>query len=437
MLDRLSLLFPDMKSPMCKVVCLFLGQLLFVLSSAVVLAEPIGREITVPLDYNRPELGSARLYFEFGAPFVRTKPTVFIIADGQQFYVRRGAIQQLQKDLFGDEFNVVGIVSRGATPAFVKAALDQKGKTDWSKAWRIFNSDQWISDINEVRKNVVGANGKILLYGRSGGAYLVHQYLTRYGGNVTRVYTQSPVNPALNRELRIDIDRFWEELGKQDAELQPLLKSALAKHPEQRIPVLIALQRQHFFLSADALPAARAELIRAIERGDMQFLEQARKDYQVDDILRLHESGESIPQIVRVLELIYPSGAYDRLSNRGSIYPLLETQFHFQAPLINLLRQGVVRIPEFDFSALHKLTTEVFILAAQRDEAVDYRTSIALAHNYPRHELFIADDNHVFTTLNESGMTKQLLRSFLKYGLTSQQFREAIKKAEPNRWVER
>lgn len=426
-----------MNSPMCKLVWLFVGQFLLALSSAVAFAEPIGREIRVPLDYNQPALGSARLYFEFGAPFVRTKPTVFLIADGQQFYVRRGALEQLQKDLFGDEFNVVGIVSRGATPEFFKAAVDQNGKTDWSKAWRIFNSEQWIGDINEVRKNVVGANGTILLYGRSGGAYLVHQYLTRYGGHVTRIYTQSPVNPALNRELRIDIDRFWEELGKQDPELQPLLKSALAKHPEQRIPILIALQRQHFFLSADKLPPARAELIRAIERGDVKFLEQARKDYQVDNILRLHETSESIPQIVRVLELIYPSGAYDRLSNRGSIYPLLETQFHFQEPLINLLQKGIVRIPDFDFSALHKLTTEVFILAGRRDEVVDYRTCIALAHNYPRHELFIADDNHVFTTLNESGMTRQLLRSFLKYGLASPQFREAIKKAEPHRWVER
>src|ERR1700687_4165061 len=82
-------------------------------------APPLGQTITVPLDYKTPNLGSRSLYFEFGAPYEGTKPTVFIIADAQQFYVRRGEVPNLQRALSGDAFNVIGIVGRGSSQEFI------------------------------------------------------------------------------------------------------------------------------------------------------------------------------------------------------------------------------------------------------------------------------------------------------------------------------
>ena len=120
-----------------------------------------------------------------------------------------------------------------------------------------------------------------------------------------------------------------------------------------------------------------------------------------------------------------------------AVYPLLESQRHFLKPLLNLLDAGKISLPGFTFAPAHKLSTEVFILAARRDEAVDYRTSIALAYSYPHHELFIANDNHVFTRLNEAGLTIRMLRSFLKYGMTSREFVTALNDAEAQRWVDR
>jgi pimeloyl-ACP methyl ester carboxylesterase len=398
--------------------------------------QTLGRTVNVPVDHGAPNSRQAALYFELGAPFDKTKPTVFIIADGQQFYVRREAIKDLQQRLFGPAFNVVGIVSRGATPEFVKAVLDPKGQPDWAKAWRIFNSDQWINDIEVVRKLLLGKDGKVLLYGRSGGAYLVHQYLSKFGEHVQRASTQSPVNPFINRDLAIDIDRFWEEIGTQDRELQPTLAKALTDFPAERVRMLITLQRQHFFVSADKLPAARADLIRALARGDKDFYERARKEYQVDDILEMHQSPNAIPQVVRVFELIYPSGAFLRLGG-NAVYPLLETQHHFQKALIDLRTAGKIPAQTFDFLPAHRLETELFILAARWDVAVDYRTSIALAYNYKRRRLFIADDNHVFTKLNEKGLVNQMVQSFLKFGLDSKQFESAVAASEPYRWVEK
>ena len=386
--------------------------------------------------YENSSAGTATLVLDFGAPYDRHKPTVLVIADGQQFYVRPGAMAELQKSTFGDGVNVVGIVTRGTTPAFIQAAFDPTGKPDWIKAWKIFNSTEWIRDIESVRKSLVGENGKIDLYGRSGGGYLVHQYLAQYGEHVDRAFTQSAVNPYLNAELGISLDLFWSQLGKQDGDLQKQLRAALAAHPEERIGILMTLQRQHFFLPADQIDAARSDLIRALARGDTAAYRKARKDYQVDEMTAMYASNDIIPQDVRVLELISPSGAFDHLDD-GGLYPLAETQAFEIKPLLTLLHDGSIRLPSFNFTALHQCPAEVFVLAGRYDEAVDYRTEIALASQYPKHVLFIADDNHVFSALTSSGLSLKLIGSFFNGGMNSADSAMAIQDARSYRWSEK
>jgi hypothetical protein len=233
-------------------------------------ATATGRSIIVPYDHADPRAGHTALYVELGAPFDAGKPTVLVIADGQQFYVRRGAMAELQQTLFGNAFNVAGIVTRGSTAAFTHSTIRSDGATDWRRAWRIFNASQWVEDIEAVRRSLVGATGKVLLYGRSGGAYLVHQYLVKHGAHVRRAFIQSAVNPGLNRELGIPLDTYWDELHDWDPALQPLLRAALANHPAERIPILLALQRQHFYVPAESLSTAAATLIGALARGEMQ-----------------------------------------------------------------------------------------------------------------------------------------------------------------------
>lgn len=399
-------------------------------------ASALGRTVEVPLDHKASHAGRGSLYFEFGAAYDRTKPTVFIIADAQQFYVRRGQVARLQQTLFGDRLNVVGIVGRGTSEEFIGATLDAKGQPDWARAWRIFNSEQWVDDIEAVRRAVVGDKGKILLYGRSGGAFLVHQYLAKYGAHARRAFTQAALNPFIVSELRLNSDHFWEEIGAQDRSLQTLLKSTLERRAAERATILRTLQRQNFFVPLDSLPAARAELIRALAEGDTRRYDEARREYQVDDIERINASPEGVPVRVRLFEFFYPSGARSLLGGEA-VYPDLENQYNTAQPLVALCDAGRIPPPSFDFARLHQLNTEVFILAGRRDHTADYRSSIALAANYPRRHLFIADDNHTFEKLNRGELNLRILRAFLEYGLTSPELRGVLSAAEPHRWAER
>lgn len=394
------------------------------------------RTLTVPIVYEDPAAGAARLTLDFAAPFDPSKPTVLVIADGQQFYVRPNGMKELEESVFGDGVNVVGIVTRGTTPAFIHATLNAAGKPDWSKAWKVFNSAEWVNDIESVRKNLVGEGGQIELYGRSGGGYLVHQYLARYGQHVNRAFTQSAVNPYLNAELGISLDLFWSDLGRQDPALQKELQSALAAHPKDRIGILMTLQRQHFFVSSTEIATARSALIHALAKDDMETYRKARREYQVEAMDAMYASTDIIPQDVRVLELIAPSGAFELL-NDGELHPLAETQAFEIRPLLNLLGTGAIHLEPFDFAALHRCPAEVFVMAARYDEAVDYRTEIALASAYPKHVSFIANDNHVFSALTSSGTSKRLISSFLVGGMNSKEFRAAQQMAVTYRWNEK
>lgn len=394
-----------------------------------------GQSIMVPLDYKSPHLGRRSLYFEFGARYDGSKPTVFIIADAQQFYVRRGEVTKLQRNLFGDAFNVVGIVGRGSSEDFIKAAFDSAGQPDWVRAWQIFNSEQWIGDIESVRRKVVGNSGQIMLYGRSGGAFLIHQYLAKYGVHVQRAFTQAPLNPFLINELRLNSDHFWEELAAQDRDLAVTLTRVLERRADERETIIMTLQRQNFFFTPEELPAARAKLIRALAEGNDRLYEDARKQYQVEAIRKLNSSSEGIPIRVRLFEFYYPSGAKQRLG-KAEIYPDLENQYNIAKPLVALAEAGKIPSPVFGFAALHRLEAEVFILAGRWDHTADYRSAIALAAHYPRHYLFIANDNHTFEKVNQSGDTGRILREFLETGMSSTKFRDALRTAEPLRWVE-
>jgi pimeloyl-ACP methyl ester carboxylesterase len=171
---------------------------------------------------------------------------VIVVADGQQFYVRRGAVAGIQEETFGDAFNVVGLVGRGTSEPFLDAVKARDGSTDWEMAWRIFNAEQWVEDIEAVRRAVVGDDGKILLFGASGGAFLVHQVLSKHGDRVLRVFTASPVNPYLVGALRLSTDHFWEEIGAADPALHGLLHTALARYAGERDRLVMTLQRQNF-----------------------------------------------------------------------------------------------------------------------------------------------------------------------------------------------
>ena len=169
-----------------------------------------------------------------------------VVAARRDLAQTRAALPELQRELVGDgAVNVVGLIGRGATQAFVDAALDGPAGPDWPRAWRIFRAEAWLDDLDELRVHLGGGEARVILYGVSGGAYLAHQYLARHGEHVLRAYTAAAVHPFLVGELGLATDRFWEELGERDPEDQARLARALEAHPDERFTIAMLLQNTY------------------------------------------------------------------------------------------------------------------------------------------------------------------------------------------------
>jgi len=373
-----------------------------------------GSVIQVPFDHEHPADGTFPLYYELGQPFDARKPTVFVIADGQQFYVRAGSMAALQDEIFGDNFNLVGIVGRGANAA-VLSRIGGRKSVDWAAAWQLLKSDQWVEDIERVRLAIVGRDGKISLYGRSGGGLLVHQYLSRYHASVRTAFTQAAVNRFVDASLGISSDTFWTDIGDIAPALRTQLLDTLKQHPSERARIVVLLQRQNFFVGSDAIRREREALIHALHEWDEERLAKYALQYQVDQVLAMLEASNP-PVQVRLFELFAPVLA-SRSEDGSRVDPDIEVGRLFSEPLMQRLKAGRLPAPSMDLAALHQAATDVYLLAGRFDHTADYRSQIALASHYPRHRLLLVADNHDFPALQKTGLYSQLVQTALRDGI--------------------
>lgn len=381
----------------------------------------VAASVTVPIDWADPASPRVDLGYELGADFDPAKPTVVFVTDGQQFRVARGRMKDIQAGTFGGGFNVVGIYGRGAEEPFQKAATREDGSVDWVRAWTIFRAEQWVEDVEAVRRAVLGADGKVALYGASGGALLAHQYVAAHGDRVIRVFTAASVEPWVAGDLGIDTDRFEDEITPED---RTKLREALAQGSVDRDLAMMLLQRQNFFVPPASLAKERSELIAAIATGDSARMEALRKDYQVDAVRKLIDSPRGIAIRVREYEFAVPAGEVARLAS-GRIAPDLEVHVTSARPLLDLHAAGKIPAPQFDATGCHRFEGEVLVLAGLRDHTVDWRTSIAVAARYPRGRLLLVDDDHMFSDTRVGGTYDELLRSFLADGFSGEAVRTA------------
>ncbi len=401
--------------------------------------EQVVVSLAVPIDHTGAIEGSFSAHVEFGAPYDAGKPTVFLIADGQQFFVRPGAIAALQERLFGPDFNVVGIVGRhgfAEDARFLSLIRQDEGQTDWETAWALFRAEQWIEDIEFVRRALFGADAPIMLFGRSGGGYLVHQYLGAYPAHVSRAFTSAPAATWWTAYAGLRLDSFWDEIGESDASAQSRIRRLLKTGSHDRGRIARAFQRQNFFVPHDEIESARLGLLATFESGDPEAIEKVYDDYQVAAVERLYESVRSVPTRVRLFEFVLPF--LDTWAVRAdALDPDIEVMLSSAEPLIAQFDGAAALAPSGGHAgraASDGQPAEVFVLAGRWDHVVDYRAALALSASYVRSRYWLADDNHTFDKLVGAGHYAAVLQSFLGHGLVSEPLEQALHDARDHHW---
>jgi hypothetical protein len=387
--------------------------------------------VSVSIDHERPHLGRFALGCEWGAAPVPGRRTVLVVADGQQYFVRPGGAARLQRDLFGPGLNVLTIVGRSRSNAIGRLVMNPDG-TDWRTAYRLLNWTQWARDIATVIDGLGLERKGLGLYGRSGGAHLIHQYLTLRPKTRARVYVQAAVNDDLDAVWGLGGDPFWSEFSSSDSALATRLLDWLRGHPEQRRNLVLILQRQNFFESQKALPAARRAAAKAFVEGDAAAVSDMKKRYQIDDLEQMRSTLEGVGSAVRVYEFASPRP--DLRNVQGPLRPADEADFYYAEPLSDPPYRPPV--PRTDWAKLREVGAEVLQVAGRYDHTCDYRTQIGLNGLTRNSKLVILDDNHVFKRWTDSGRQPAFVQAFFHEGSSGAGFVRQLDALGDLRWTE-
>lgn len=166
--------------------------------------------LQLPIDHNDPARGNFTDFYVLSPNFKPGENVIFWLFDNQQEAVgminSSGDFEDFENNLGGLSYVLIG--NRGVNPTLFPEIYNKDGSINYALAMKLYGSAQQIEDIEAVRRDMqkqglLPENGKIMLYGGSGGGFLVQQYLDKYGTNVSRALIEFSGAPDLARQHNV------------------------------------------------------------------------------------------------------------------------------------------------------------------------------------------------------------------------------------------
>ncbi|PKM78499.1 MAG: hypothetical protein CVU90_01820 [Firmicutes bacterium HGW-Firmicutes-15] len=163
--------------------------------------------LQLPVDHNDPSQGTFTDFYILSPNFKPGDPVVFWLCDLQQEMVglisTSAHFDYFENSLGGLSYVLIG--NRGTSPTLFPEIYNNDGSVNYNLATKLYGSDQQIDDIEAVRQDMqsqglLPPDGKIMLYGGSGGGFLVQQFLNKYGSHVIRALIESSGAPDLAQQ---------------------------------------------------------------------------------------------------------------------------------------------------------------------------------------------------------------------------------------------
>ncbi|HIH75058.1 MAG TPA: hypothetical protein HA306_07755 [Methanosarcina sp.] len=166
--------------------------------------------LQLPIDHNDHSRGNFTAFYILSPDFEPGGDVIFWLFDNQQEAV--GMVTSPEDfEYFENKLGRLSYVligNRGVNPTLFPEVYNEDGSVNHSLAVNLYGSAQQIEDIEAVRqdmqsKGLLSPGGKIMLYGGSGGGFLVQQYLDRYGSHVSRALIEFSGAPDLARQHNV------------------------------------------------------------------------------------------------------------------------------------------------------------------------------------------------------------------------------------------
>ena len=393
------------------------------------------RNIELPIDHFDPEEGTFTLYYQLSSNFDFNKPTIFFFQDSQQNYGEPGKVDDLAKSYqFYESYNVVRYQHRGRKYSYIETK-NENGTVNWEKVYRVLSSKQVVEDIERVRQDLFSKNPatKIFLYGRSGGGYLVQEYLAKYSKNVERAFIRAAPNPLIMEKLGyIESKHLINSLNAINPELKSKLKKIIDRETVPKLELLWLLLRLGYQHQNPGPFQAIVinELYEDNKDTYTSYISKGGFSYsQLKENKTLYEQmGAGI-----YLRAIECDGVYLLGPEPDYIDPIYYCYRDLSSSVFRLIEEK--RVPPPTYPSLDKfreIETEVFYLAGKNDHMSPYQIGIELGKFIKNYELFIADDNHMM--IKHKNCLPLLRNTFFKFGIGSKQLQDARNFLQCKEW---
>lgn len=381
--------------------------------------------IELPLDHRDPGMGRYKGFYILSPGFTPRKDVIFYMTDGQQNKVYPGSdLRAFERKLPGLSYVAMG--RRGSYPVLFPEIYTKKGKLDYPKAVNLYGTAQQIEDIELVRqdleqKGYLPPDGKIMLYGTSGGGILIQQYLARYGEHVSRVLLEATGAPDIVIDNQVvDIGSpFTEMMKSKHPETFRKLEDILAKKKVDPADLSFMLFKIQLY-DLDWEQTA-TKLIDGLAKGKKlaYYKKRLSPEYNLSFTKWMFKLPMSESTKVRIFEIVG-----EQMMRNSDALGELNIPFVWEKEMIGGYIQqaqaGVIDVPKIHLAEKRKtFQGEVWILSADEDNQFSVRTAEQISQAYPNAKMTVVHDTHAM--LHQEELYRKWRAAFFTKGLGAEE----------------
>lgn len=353
--------------------------------------------LQLPIDHNDSSRGNFTDFYILSPNFEPGENVVFWLFDNQQEAV--GMItspkdfEYFENKLEGLSYVLIG--NRGVNPTLFPEVYNKDGSVNYSLAVNLYGSAQQIEDIEAVRqdmqdKGLLPREGKIMLYGGSGGGFLVQQYLDRYGSHVSRALIESSGVPDLARQHNVT---FASNLYESNPEAANVYFSLSQNEPEPSLAFMmfkLGLQGDTYSQIRMAESKAEGSTFRSKYLYFKKWVLPPNNFPFVSFIF-------SIPSEVEVKVRIYELTGADLLDYNPTSPKEINLMYEWTrvviADFLKANEEGIISTPHFSLNRSN-YTGEIMVWSGTRDQDFSTQTGQWISDSYPHSRQAVFNETH-------------------------------------------
>ncbi|MBZ5856820.1 hypothetical protein [Flavihumibacter profundi] len=370
-----------------------------------------------PIDYNDSLKGQFRGFYLLSPGFYKSKNITFLLTDGQMELVgTKTDFGFFENVLRGCSYVLIGV--RGHSPTLFPEVYNN-GKVDYKMATNLFNSDQQVEDIEQVRldlikKGCLSKCDKINVFGASGAGVLAQQYISRYGENVKRVILESTGAPDLARKSGTKYSPDFKDFNPKAA---AVLDSVLKDRPSDKKAICNIL-----YQTGRTEKSPKDEQMRIVEqlRNGGSLLKYKFKpgtNISIMDYI-IKPPGE-IAARVRWFELVgYDLMSYDSQKETNLLYEISSVAV---SDLLTYYKSNRIPAKEFNINR-NNFQGEVLLLKGTEDVVFSDDINREIQKQYRNSRILFFKDGHRMQ--NDKEHYINIRNAFLNKGFSAEAFKK-------------